>query len=241
MSDDGGPKDRPQLEDLVHRARTEVRDWTDTPESDPGVALLELFALVGDLLSSHSERLAAEAYLGSGHRHGSAGRRNEFEVEVDGQAWRQVTDLAGSGAEDRHYLVSRRDDGASVIEFGDGLHGQRPPSTSSIGVRYRHAGAYLSVLLQQGRVTIDTDESEHPPRPTCGVYRAVVLDNTDPLLQRRLLLRVPDIWGDEAVWAAACLPVSGAKGVPAVGDGVWIALESCDPSRPIWLGQRVAD
>jgi hypothetical protein len=241
MSDDGGPKDRRQLEDLVNRARTELRQWTATPESDPGVALLELFALVAGLLSSQSDRLAAEAYLGSGHRHGWVGRRNEFEVEVDGHAWRQVTDLAGSGAEDRHYLVSRRADGATVIEFGDGVHGQRPPSNSSIGVRYWHAGTYLSVLMQQGRVTIDADESEHPSRPTCGVYRAVVVDNTDPLLQRRLLLRVPDIWGDEAVWAAACLPMSGAKGVPAVGDGVWIALESGDPSRPIWLGERVAD
>ena len=168
MSRDRGPTDRPQLEDLVHRARTELRDWTDTADSDPGVALLQLFAFVGDLLSSHSERLAAEAHLGGG-------RRNEIEVEVDGHPWHQVTDLAGSGAEDPHYLVSRRDDGASVIEFGDGVHGRRPPSNNSIGVRYRHAGAYSSVLLQQGRVIIDTDVSEEPVRATCGVYRATVL------------------------------------------------------------------
>jgi len=43
------------------------------------------------------------------------------------------------------------------------------------------------------------------------------------------------------MWAAACLPVSGTQQVPAVGDGVWIALESCDPSRPIWLGQRITN
>jgi hypothetical protein len=240
MIEGGGRSHRPQLEDLVHRARTELRDWTDTPESDPGVALLELFAFVGDLLSGYSDQVAAEAYLGSGTRHGSAGRRNEFEVEVDGHPWRQVTDLAGSAAEDHHYVVSRRDDGASVIEFGDGVHGQRPPSSSSIGVRYRQGGGYWSVLMQQGRVTLDSDVSERPSRPTCGVYRAVVLDNTDPLLQRRLLLRAPDIWGDKALWAAACLPVSSTEEAPAIGDGVWIALESCDPSRPVWLGRRVA-
>src|SRR5665647_2249766 len=57
MSRDRGPTDRPQLEDLVHRARTELRDWTDTADSDPGVALLELFAFVGDLLMRHSEWL----------------------------------------------------------------------------------------------------------------------------------------------------------------------------------------
>ena len=233
MSRDRGPTDRPQLEDLVHRARTELRDWTDTTDSDPGVALLQLFAFVGELLVSHSECLAAEAHLGGG-------RRNE--IEVDGHPWHQVTDLAGSGAEDPHYLVRRRDDGASVIEFGDGVHGRRPPSNNSIGVRYRHgAGAYSSVLLQQGRVIIDTDVSEEPVRATCGVHRATVLDNADPLMRRRLLVRVPDVSGDEPVWAAACLPVPGIQEGPAVGDGVWIALESCDPSRPIWLGQRITD
>ena len=239
MTGDSGRADRPHLEDLVDRARTKLRDWTDRDDSDPGVALLELFAFVADLLGRHSDEIAAEAYLGTG-RHGSAGRRHGFELEVDGQRWRQVSDLADSGAEDRHYVVSRRDDGASVIEFGDGVHGHRPPADGTIGVRYRQGGGYASVLLQQGRVIIDTDEGEEPSRPTCGVYAAVVLDNTDPLGQRRLFVRVPELGGDEAVWAAACLPVSGATEVPAIGDGVWVALESCDPSRPVWLGRRIA-
>lgn len=242
MSGDRGPSDRPPLEDLVHRARTKLRDWTDATDDDPGVALLELFAYVGELLSRHADEIAAEAYLGPGRGHRAAGRRHGFDLEVDGQRWRQVTDLADSGAEDRHYVVSRRDDGASVIEFGDGVHGQRPPADGSIGVRYRQGGGgYSSVLLQQGRVIIDTDESEGPSRSTCGVYAAVVLDNTDPLGQRRLLVRVPEVSGDEAGWAAACLPVPGTPGVPAIGDGVWVALESCDPSRPVWLGRRITE
>lgn len=198
------------------------------------MALLQLFAFVGDLLSSYSERLAAEAHLGGGHR-------SEVEVEVDGHPWHQVTDLASSGAEDPAFLVSRRDDGAIVIEFGDGVHGRRPPCNNSIGVRYRHAGAYSSVLLRQGRVIIDTDVSEEPVGATCEVYRATVLDTVDPLMHRRLLVQVPDVNGDEPVWAAACLPAPEIEKGPAVGDEVWIALESCDPSRPIWLGQRITD
>ena len=241
MSRDRGPADRPPLEDLVDRARSKLRDWTDTTDSDPGVALLELFAFVGELLSRHADEIAEEAYLGTGRRHRSAGRRHSFELEVDGQRWHQVTDLADSGAGDRHYVVSRGADGASVIEFGDGVHGQRPPANGSIGVRYRQGGGYASVLVEHGRVVIDTDESEEPSRPTCGVYGAVVLDNTDPLGRRRLFVRVPDVTEDEAVWAAACLPQGGTTEVPAIGEGVWVALESCDPSRPVWLGRRMTD
>lgn len=96
------------------------------------------------------------------------------------------------------------------------------------------------MLLQQGRVIIDTDVSEGPARARGGVYRATVLDAADPLMRRRLLLRVPEISADEPVWAEACLPVPETPGLTA-GAGVWIALESGDPSRPIWLGQRITD
>lgn len=143
MSGDRGRTERPGLEDLVHRARTGLRDWTDKADSDPGVALLDLFAFVAELLTLHSERLATEAYLGTGSR------------------------------------------------------------------------------------------------AVCGVYPATVLDNTDPLMQHRLFVRVPALGADDGVWAAACLPVGGTNDVPAIGDGVWIALESGDPSRPVWLGHRI--
>ncbi|WP_406831289.1 phage baseplate assembly protein V [Pedococcus sp. KACC 23699] len=164
--------------------------------------------------------------------------RTEVEVEVDGHLWRRVADLSDSGPEDAHYVLARSDDGASVVEFGDGEHGQRPPADSSLGVRYRNGSAYSSVLLQQGRVVIDADVAEEPSGATAGVHRGTVLDNADPLEQQRLLVRVPDVSGDESLWAAACLPSTATQEVPAVGDGVWIAFEADDPSRPVWLGRR---
>ena len=232
MSGERGPIDRPQLEELVSRARSELRQWTDAADNDPGVALLQLFAFVGDLLSNSSGHFATAAHAGPG-------RRRDVEVEVDGRPWQQVRDLAGSGAQDPHFVVSQGDGGASVIEFGDDMRGRRPPSGATIGVRYRRGGAYTSVLLQQGRVIIDTDLGDVPVPAACGIYRASVLDNADPLMQRRLLVQIPDVSGDAPMWAAACLPLPDSQMGPAVGDGVWIALEACDPSRPIWLGQRV--
>ena len=143
MSRDPGRRDRPALEDLVQRARIELRDWTDADQHDPGVALLELFAYVGDLLSSYSEQIGSEAYLGSERR------------------------------------------------------------------RY-------------------------------GVHRAVVVDNADPLGRSRLFVRVPDVSGDESVWAVACLPVTGSNRVPAIGADVWVAFEAGDASRPVWLGEVIS-
>ncbi|WP_157692920.1 phage baseplate assembly protein V [Pedococcus dokdonensis] len=157
--------DRDRLHELVGRARTDLRAWTDSGDADPGVALVELFAYVGDLLASYSDRVADEAYLG--------GR-----------------------------------------------------------------GRYTSVVQQQGRVGLDTDWDEGASRRLCGVHRAVVVDDVDPLLQRRLLLRIPDVSGDATVWAAACLPVDDATDLPAIGAGVWVAFEAGNAAYPVWLGQR---
>ena len=39
----------------------------------------------------------------------------------------------------------------------------------------------------------------------CGVHRGTVVDNADPLGRSRLFVRLPDVTGDQAVWAVACL------------------------------------
>jgi len=49
-----------------------------------------------------------------------------------------------------------------------------------------------------------------------GIYRAVVVDDSDPLQQRRLKVRVPDVHGRESSWASACVP-AGSRRQPTVG------------------------
>lgn len=95
------------------------------------------------------------------------------------------------------------------------------------------------MLLQQGRVIIDTDVGEAPPVVACGIYRATVVENADPLVRRRLRVQLPGVSGGEAVWALGCVPLGGFDEIPGIGDGVWVGFESSNPSRPVWLG-RVA-
>jgi hypothetical protein len=47
-------------------------DWTDAAADDPGVALIELLAYVGEILSSYQEQVAAEAQLRTRRRYALA-------------------------------------------------------------------------------------------------------------------------------------------------------------------------
>ena len=174
-------RDREALREVAARARAALRDWTDATEHDPGVALLELLALLADELGTYADR-------------------------------------AASGAEDDHVRVSRREDGSTVVEFGEGVHGHRPAGGDLVTVTYR-AG------------------SPTPAGSVLGVHRGVVVEAIDPMTERRLLVRVPSVLGDQAAWALACLPVGAADELPGVGDAVWVAFEGGDPSCPVWLGR----
>lgn len=70
-----------------------------------------------------------------------------------------------------------------------------------------------------------------------GVYRAIVLNNTDPQLDFRLLLSVRDVSEAPLLWAEACVPV-GEITLPGIGDTVWVMFEAGDIQRPIWVGVR---
>ena len=64
-----------------------------------------------------------------------------------------------------------------------------------------------------------------------GTYRATVVDDTDPMQHHRLLVLVPDVYGDTPIWAAALM--AGAQ-LPEIGDLVWVTFEHGDSDYPIW-------
>jgi len=77
--------------------------------------------------------------------------------------------------------------------------------------------------------------------PFYGKYRAIVVNNVDPLQIGRIQVMVPDVNGFlPSTWAMPCVPVAGINTgvftVPMIGSGVWIEFERGDIDYPIWVG-----
>lgn len=74
-----------------------------------------------------------------------------------------------------------------------------------------------------------------------GKYRAVVLDNVDPLRLGRVQVQVPDVLGaGVSRWAMPCVPLAGHQSgvflLPQVGTPVWVEFEQGEAELPIWVG-----
>ena len=72
-----------------------------------------------------------------------------------------------------------------------------------------------------------------------GTYRAVVVDDIDPLQQYRLGVVVPEVYGEGvSVWAVA---LSAGSSMPIIGDLMWVSFEHGDTDYPIWQLASGAD
>ena len=168
-------------------------------------------------------------------------QKAKVELEAKGELWHRVRTFDDTGPADRVYVVRMNEDGTTTLIFGDGKHGARlPTGVDEVNVTYNPSNHYNEVLMQQGRVILDSDwnETAAPGSRFYGIYRGIVTDNTDPSSLYRLRVRIPEVLGNQEAWALPSVPV-GAIAVPAVGKTVWIAFESGDPTRPVWIGTIV--
>jgi uncharacterized protein involved in type VI secretion and phage assembly len=77
--------------------------------------------------------------------------------------------------------------------------------------------------------------------PLFGKFRAVVVNNVDPMQIGRIQVMIPDVTGFvPSTWAMPCLPVAGINSgmfaVPMIGSGVWVEFERGDIDYPVWVG-----
>ena len=66
-----------------------------------------------------------------------------------------------------------------------------------------------------------------------GVYRAVVVNNQDPMQSNRLQVQVPEVLGSDPVWATPPTDL-----IPAVGGSIWVQFDGGDPDHPQWAGHE---
>jgi hypothetical protein len=108
------------------------------------------------ILASHGETVASEV-LGSGDgalanqsfvlrkkpltyvpAANPSGSESTLDVKVNGISWSEVPSLFAESPRSQSYVVRHGEDGATTIEFGDGLHGARLPSgQENLVARYR--------------------------------------------------------------------------------------------------------
>jgi hypothetical protein len=74
-----------------------------------------------------------------------------------------------------------------------------------------------------------------------GKYRGLVIENIDPEQIGRVLVQVPDVFGElPSSWALPCVPAAGIQSgcfiVPPIGSQVWVEFEQGDSDYPIWAG-----
>src|SRR5262249_26486656 len=76
-----------------------------------------------------------------------------LEVWVGKHLWTRVDTFTGQGPDARVYVVKTTSDGASLVCFGDGVRGRRPPAETEIVADYRY-GAGVAGNVDAGRITL---------------------------------------------------------------------------------------
>jgi hypothetical protein len=72
------------------------------------------------------------------------------------------------------------------------------------------------------------------PRSYVGKYHGRVVDNMDPIQERRLNVLIPEI-DESPMWAAPGSEVEHLD-APGLDAAVWIEFEYGDPAYPRWVG-----
>jgi hypothetical protein len=121
-----------------------------------------------------------------------------IDLQIGGELRHRVASLANSGPDDRHFVLTTDESGATTVRFGDGAHGA-PAGADAVGGLPASKRALLQSYATGTRHRRRL--ARHFPAASdrlYGVYRAVVTNNVDPWDSRRR--RLPGCW-ETAIWA----------------------------------------
>jgi hypothetical protein len=138
--------------------------WTNRNDADPGITILELIAYLAESLQYHRGVVdnGSASALRTIQALDAYDATEAIAVRVDGKQWRRVGTLADAPPDAPVFTLA---ESTGVIEFGDGVHGRRPPRGSTVFVRYGQRGGDR----EQTSVAVRTT---WPPRR--GAYRVAL-------------------------------------------------------------------
>jgi hypothetical protein len=108
----------------------------------------------------------------------------------------------------------------------------QPGLGDSVWISFEHGDSDYPVW--QRPTGGDTPEDTQGTRNYAGKYHGRVINNDDPLQERRVQVQVPEV-DQSAAWATAGSEVEHLD-VPEVDTEVWIEYEYGDPAYPRWVG-----
>ena len=110
------------------------------------------------------------------------GTESTLSVRIDGVEWDEVPDLYDRGATARVFKTALMDDGRTVIEFGDGISGARPPAGRDNIVAEHSRGLGADGNLRAGQLKLPLDrplglKETNNPLPATGGADAEAADD----------------------------------------------------------------
>ena len=141
--------------DMIARIKERVPDWSGEDESDFGLAIVEAFAYMGDLMSYYIDRVANESTLSTATRRASVlALANDLGYTPSGYGPSTMTMKIQNTSEDTSYTIPAGTVASASIEVGDAL--LTIPFTTNAEVTVA-AGSVGSVSATQGEFVTGPD------------------------------------------------------------------------------------